>query len=304
MKSAAPILIVGSMAFDDLELPSGSFKNTVGGSATYSAFAASLFAPVHVVAVVGSDFSNDTLEALSARGVDTSGIERAAGRTFRWAGRYEPDLIHRTTLDTQLNVFADFRPKVGENVRDTPIVLLGNIHPALQSSVLDQMSAPSLVVADTMNFWINGEPDALAKMLQRVDTLVINDEEAFQLSGTSNVLAAAREIRARGPKRLVIKRGEHGALLFDDAGAFAAPGFPLETVVDPTGAGDSFAGGFVGSLARQRGINALTLRRAMLYATATASFCVEAVGTGRVASITRDDVASRVESIRGLYGMI
>lgn len=298
------MLIVGSMAFDDLTLPTGQFPDTVGGSATYSAFAASLFAPVRVVAVVGGDFPAPTLSRLEARGIDTSGIERADGKTFRWAGRYAEDLLHRTTLDTQLNVFASFEPKISPLHADTPFVLLGNIHPSLQSRVLDQMKAPRLVVADTMNFWITGEPTELSRVLARIDTLVVNDEEAFQLSGASNVTRAAREIRARGPKRVVIKRGEHGALLFDEAGAFAAPGFPLEDVVDPTGAGDSFAGGFMGYLARHREINALTLRRAMLYATATASFCVEAVGTERVAGLTRDDLAGRVEAIRGLYGML
>lgn len=304
MKSASPLLIVGSMAFDDLMLPTGQFPDTVGGSATYSAFAASLFAPVRVVAVVGGDFPAPMLARLEARGVDTSGIERADGKTFRWAGRYAEDLLHRTTLDTQLNVFASFEPKISALHADTPFVLLGNIHPSLQSRVLDQMTAPRIVVADTMNFWITGEPVELARMLARIDTLVVNDEEAFQLSGVTNVTRAAREIRARGPKRVVIKRGEHGALLFDEAGAFAAPGFPLEDVVDPTGAGDSFAGGFMGYLARHREINALTLRRAMLYGTATASFCVEAVGTERVAGLTRDDLAARVEAIRGLYGML
>lgn len=289
------------MAFDDLELPSGNANNVVGGSATYSAFAASSFAAVRVVAVVGEDFPDATLAGMRARGIDTTGVERATGRTFRWAGRYDADLEHRTTLDTQLNVFAAFKPKLPGAYRDTPLVLLGNIHPALQMEVLDQVTRPRLVVADTMNFWIEGEPKALAALLKRIDVLVINDEEARQLSGLHNIRRAAREILSRGPKSLIIKRGEHGALLFDEQGVFAAPGFPLEDVVDPTGAGDSFAGGFMGYLATQSTFNGLAVRRAMIHGTATASFCVEAVGTHRVAEVSRADVATRVASIRTLY---
>ena len=301
MTSASPVLIVGSMAFDDLEFATGSVADVVGGSATYSALAGSAFAPVRVVAVVGDDFSEEVLESLRLRGVDTEGIERASGRTFRWAGRYDADLVHRTTLDTQLNVFASFRPKIPATYRDSPIVLLGNIHPALQLEVLEQVRSPRLVVADTMNFWITGEPRTLAAMLERIDILVINDEEARLLAGVRNLSRAAREISRRGPKRLVIKRGEHGALLFDEQGIFAAPGFPLENEVDPTGAGDSFAGGFVGYLATLPEVTPLSLRRAMVHGTATASYCVEAVGTGRVATLTRADVAARVNAICSLY---
>jgi sugar/nucleoside kinase (ribokinase family) len=296
-----PILIVGSMAFDDLELPVGSAKDVVGGSATYSSFAASSFTEVRVVAVVGDDFPEATLASMRARGIDTAGIERAPGRTFRWAGRYDADLVHRTTLDTQLNVFATFQPKIPAAYRDTPVVLLGNIHPALQLQVLDQVERPQLVVADTMNFWIEGEPALVDAMLKRIDILVVNDEEARQLSGQYNIRRAARAILGRGPRRLIIKRGEHGALLFDEHGVFAAPGFPLEDVVDPTGAGDSFAGGFVGYLAQQPELSPLALRRAMIHATATASFCVEAVGAGKIADVSRANVADRVAAIRALY---
>lgn len=301
MSTGSPILIVGSMAFDDLELPSGNVTNVVGGSATYSAFAASSFAPVRVVAVVGDDFPQATLDAMRERGIDTQGVERAPGLTFRWAGRYDADLVHRVTLDTKLNVFASFAPKLPASYRDSPFVLLGNIHPALQLEVLEQVRAPKLVVADTMNFWISGEPKAVDAMLKRIDTLVINDEEARQLSGMYNIRRAAREILQRGPKRLVIKRGEHGALLFDEHGIFAAPGFPLEDVVDPTGAGDSFAGGLLGYLARQPDISQYTIRRAMVHATAAASFCVEAVGTTRVASVRDADIEERVKLIHTLY---
>jgi sugar/nucleoside kinase (ribokinase family) len=291
------------MAFDDLELPTGKFPDTVGGSATYSALSCSAFAPARVVAVVGDDFPQPELDRLAARGVDVSGIERAKGKTFRWAGRYDADLVGRTSLDTQLNVFADFRPKIPADWRTTPLVLLGNIHPALQTEVLDRMQAPRLVVADTMNFWISGEPEALARLLKRVDVLIINDEEVRELSGIHNVRKAAAEVRRRGPKRLIVKRGEHGALLFDDAGIFAVPGFPLEDVVDPTGAGDSFAGGLIGYLATQADVSTGAIRRAMVHGTATASHCVEAVGTSRVAVLTAEGVERRVDEILRLFSL-
>lgn len=296
-----PILIVGSMAFDDLELPSGAERDVVGGSATYSSLTASAFAPVRLVAIVGDDFPAATLTAMNARGIDTTGVERVHGKTFRWAGRYDADLVHRVTLDTQLNVFANFAPKIPASYRDSAIVLLGNIHPALQLEVLQQVQSPKLVVADTMNYWIQGEPATLAAMLKRIDTLVINDEEVRQLSGLHNITRAAKEVLRRGPKRIIVKRGEHGALLFDDHGVFAAPGFPLEEVVDPTGAGDSFAGGFVGYLAGQSDHSPMALRRAMVHATATASFCVEAVGTRRVDGLSRQDIKTRVGQIQALY---
>lgn len=299
-----PVLLVGSMAFDDLDLPSGSFKDVVGGSATYGAFAASLYAPCRLVAVVGKDFPAATTAQLEGRGVDTKGVEHADGKTFRWAGKYSENLTSRETLDTQLNVFASFDPKIPARYADTPFVLLGNIHPALQLSVLDQVKNPKLVVADTMNFWIEGEPKALAAMLARIDTLVINEEEARQLSGEHNVAKAARAVRAKGPKRLIVKRGEYGALLFDEAGAYFAPAYPLESVVDPTGAGDSFAGGLMGYIAAGGEVTPLSLRRAIMVASACASFCVEAVGTERLATLTKEDVAKRLGEFKVLmdYG--
>ncbi len=296
MKS--PLLIVGSLAFDDLEMPSGSFKNVVGGAATYSSLAASFYSPVRIVGVVGDDFGDDTLADLRGRGVSTEGVERAKGKTFRWHGRYADDLMSRTTLDTQLNVFADFQPKIPPSYKGTPFVLLGNIHPALQSSVLDQVDRPKLVAADTMNFWIHGEPAALAALLKRIDLLIINDEEARDLSGISNILKAAADIRRRGPSRLIIKRGEHGALLFDDEGVFFAPAYPLETVLDPTGAGDSFAGGLMGSLASDGEVTPVGLRRAMYFASAMGSFCVEDIGSARLHRLTRSELEDRVEGFR------
>jgi sugar/nucleoside kinase (ribokinase family) len=314
--SPRSILIVGSMAFDDLEFPRPitdpsspepeprtSFRDVVGGSATYASLCASCFAPVRVVAVVGEDFPEPTLEAMRARGIDTQGIERAAGSTFRWSGRYREDLVARDTLDTQLNVFAKFEPKLPPSYRDSAVVLLGNIHPVLQLQVLDQLDTPSTVIADTMNFWISGEAAALARLLRRVDVLVINDEEARLLSGIHNITRAARDILARGPRRLIIKRGEYGSLYFDADGVFAAPALPLETIADPTGAGDSFAGGMAGYLASRDSIGHHTMRHAIVHGTATASFCVEALGTTGVATLCRDHVTERVSSVRKLYDL-
>jgi sugar/nucleoside kinase (ribokinase family) len=295
-----PVLIVGSMAFDDLELPSVTEKDVIGGSATYAALAASLFAPVRVVAVVGDDFPEHAVGRLSKRGVDTEGIERAPGKTFRWAGRYAKNLASRETLDTQLNVFADFRPKLPPAYRQSRFVLLGNIHPALQLEVLAQTERPLFVAADTMNFWISGERPTLLEMLRKIDTLVINDEELRQLAEEHNVRRAAAAVRAMGPKRLVVKRGEYGAMLFDDHGCFFAPAYPLEEEVDPTGAGDTFAGALIGYLAREGDLDRASLRKALMMAATVASFCVEGVGTARLGEVDKDQVAGRLEELRNL----
>ena len=306
MAGPDPLLIVGSIAFDDLDMPSGQHRNVLGGAATYASLAASLLVRggIRLVGVVGSDFPDGLIDELKARGLDTSGIERAAGRTFRWHGRYSGDLASRTTIETQLNVFAEFSPKIPADHRDSPFVLLGNIHPTLQLSVLEQVRRPKLVAADTMNFWIEREPSSLAEMLRRIDLLVINDEEARQLSGIHNLVRAAADIRKRGPKMLVVKRGEFGALLFDDAGMFFVPAYPLEDVHDPTGAGDSFAGGLMGYLASQRAASALLLRKAMFFAAALGSFCVEGIGPSRLLAIGRPEVEARIASFARLvdYG--
>ncbi len=294
-----PVLIVGSMAFDDLELPSENRKDVVGGSATYASIACSLFAKSQLVAVVGDDFPADTLTQLADRGADVTGIERAKGKTFRWAGRYAADLASRETLDTQLNVFADFQPKLPEGYRDARYVMLGNIHPALQLDVLKQANSPTLVVADTMNFWIEGERDKLGEVLAKLDLLVINDEELRQLAGTYNIKRAARKVRDLGPKRLIVKRGEHGAMLFDqDESVFYAPAFPLLNEVDPTGAGDSFAGALMGKLAAEGEVNSHTLRHALLYGAAVASFCVEGVGTDALAALTENQLEERLVELK------
>lgn len=296
----SPVLIVGSLAFDDLEMPSGTFNDVIGGAATYSAIAASLLGPVRIVGVVGEDFPDAMLADLDRRGVDTAGVERAKGKSFRWRGRYSPDLASRETLDTQLNVFADFRPKIPASFKSTPVVLLGNIHPALQLEVLAQIDKPRLVVADTMNFWITGEPKLLGDVLAKVDLLVINDEEARQLSGIHNLVKAAKDIMKRGPSRLIVKRGEHGALYFDSHGAFFAPAYPLEEVLDPTGAGDSFAGGLIGYVARVGDLEPHTMRRAMYFGSALGSFCVEGIGPRRLLEVTSSDLEKRMKAFMSL----
>ncbi len=299
-EQAQPLLIVGSMAFDDLDLPSTKARDVVGGSATYAALAASLFAPSRVVAVVGEDFPEAALDNLREHGVDVSGIERARGKTFRWWGRYADNLASRTTLDTQLNVFADFRPRLPEAFKDSPFVMLGNIHPALQLEVLAQVRSPRFVVADTMNFWIEGERKLLLDVLAKLDLLVINDEELRQLAGVHNVKRAARAVLGLGPKKLIVKRGEYGALLFDESGSFFAPAYPLEDEVDPTGAGDTFAGALLGYLANVGNVDSASVKLGLMMAATIASFCVEDVGTRRVERLTRSEVATRLDELRKL----
>lgn len=298
--SKEPLLIVGSMAFDDLELPTEKAKDVIGGAATYAAYTASLFGPVRAVAVVGDDFPEPVLEELRGRHVDVDGVERKAGKTFRWSGRYTENLASRTTLDTQLNVFADFRPVLPESYRSSRFVLLGNIQPALQLEVLAQTRSPEFVAADTMNFWITSERAALGEVLKKLDLLVINDEEVRQLAEDHNVKRAARAVLAMGPKRLVVKRGEYGAMLFDEHGTFFAPAYPLETEIDPTGAGDCFAGALLGFLASQPRVDESALRRSLMMAATVASFCVEGVGTRRVKTLTIDEVAKRLDELRTL----
>ena len=299
-ETAAPVLIVGSMAFDDLELPSGSEKNVVGGAATYAAYSAALFAPVQIVGVVGSDFPEATLTDLVAHGVDVTGVEKAAGKTFRWAGRYAANLATRETLDTQLNVFADFRPKLPDSYLSTPFVLLGNIHPALQLEVLAQAKKPRLVAADTMNFWIEGERKVLGEVLAKTDLLIINDEELRLLAEDHNVKRAAKKVLGMGPKRLVVKRGECGAMLFDEHGIFFSPAYPLENEVDPTGCGDTFAGALMGYLANVGELDSKGFRRALMMGGCVASFCVEDVGTRRTSKLDSKVVAARLEEMRAL----
>jgi sugar/nucleoside kinase (ribokinase family) len=288
------------MAFDDLDLPSGEFRNVVGGSATYAGLAASHFTEVRAVAVVGEDFPQATLDDLAKRGVSCAGVERNAGKTFRWWGRYAKDLVSRTTLDTQLNVFADFKPKLPQSYTQTPYVLLGNIHPALQLEVLAQIKEPRLVAADTMNFWISGERALLGEVLKKLDLLVINDEELRQLAEIHNLKRAARAVLGMGPKRLIVKRGEFGALYFEGDETCFVPAYPLEDEVDPTGAGDSFAGALLGSLAQRGSLDRAAIRQALHTGATVASFCVEAVGTTRLSTLDQPAIRRRMTELRAL----
>ncbi len=296
------ILIVGSLAFDDIETPFGSSLNTLGGSSTYIALSASYFTDsIQMVGVVGSDFEQKHFDLLHSRNIDTKGVQMVdEGKTFRWAGRYHYDMNTRDTLDTQLNVFADFDPVVPHQYRNAEFVCLGNIDPELQLKVLDQISKPKLVILDTMNFWIEGKPEELKKTLKQVDIFILNDSEARLLSGDPNLVKSARIIRQMGPKTLIIKKGEHGALLFTETGIFAAPAFPLESIYDPTGAGDTFAGGFLGHLSRCETITDSELRRAVLYGSAMASFCVEKFGTEKIAALDLLEIEDRFQSFREL----
>jgi sugar/nucleoside kinase (ribokinase family) len=288
------LLVVGSIALDTVETPFGRAEDALGGSATFFAAAASCFCPVQVVGVIGNDFPVDSLAFLSERDVDLAGVESAAGESFRWSGVYNFDLSNRETLETRLGVFANFAPRIPEEFRDTEWVFLGNIDPRLQLDVLEQIRRPRFVACDTMNFWIDGSRDALLQLLGRVDLLLVNDAEARQLSGDFNLARAARWIQAQGPRFVIIKKGEHGAILFTPTGTFFAPGYPLEEVFDPTGAGDAFAGGLLGYLAQVRRIEETELRRAVVYGSAMGSFAVERFSVERFRDLTVGEIQDRV----------
>jgi len=295
------IVCVGSVALDSVKTPSGERKEVLGGAATYFATAASIFTHVDIVAVVGEDFPKQHVDFLASKGVGLEGLERRPGRTFRWTGEYGFDLNEARTLETQLNVFESFRPTIPAGLRATEWLFLGNIDPRLQLEVLDQVEKPKLVAADTMNYWIAGSREPLEKLLARIDLLFVNDSEARQLSGQSNIVRAARAIQAMGPRVVCIKRGEYGALLFlphgpsirDGEHVLALPSVPLAEVQDPTRAGDSFAGGFLGSLAAGGKIEAHALRRAAVFGTVLASFTVERFGLERLGALTRAEVEDR-----------
>ncbi len=292
------ILVVGSVATDRIETPFGKADRTLGGAATYFSAAASLFHPVSLVGVIGTDFPEEELVFLRERGVDMTGLEKAEGESFFWSGRYHFDLNSRDTLETRLGVFADFQPKIPAHCRDAEWVFLANIDPALQLQVLDQVDAPKFTAADTMNYWIDGHRDTLMELLGRIDCLMLNDSEARELSGDYNLTRAARWIRERGPRIVVVKKGEHGALLFTDDHTFFAPGYPLEEVFDPTGAGDSFAGGFMGWLAHAGSFGEDELRRAMIYGSATGSLVCEKMGVERLRDLDLEEVHERVREFR------
>jgi len=287
------ILVVGSVAFDSVQTPFGRVEEVLGGSGTYFSTSASFFADINLVAVVGEDFPQRHLDFLRARNVNLEGVKVVPGETFRWKGEYGYDLNEAKTLDTRLNVFENFKPILPESYRDAEFVFLGNIDPELQSQVLDQVRHPELVVCDTMNFWISGRREALLKTLTRVDILMINEAEARQLAEEANLVKAAQSILSMGPKTVVIKRGEYGALMFSEHTIFAAPAYPLETVFDPTGAGDTFAGGFMGYLAANRNFGDGSIRQAIIFGSVMASFVVENFSLDRLRDLEYRDIEER-----------
>ena len=292
------IVTVGTVAFDAIETPFGKTDKIVGGAATYIAWAASYFTKdINLVSVIGDDFDMDELKKLENRGVDTKGIEIKEGqKSFFWSGRYHMDMNSRDTLATELNVLLEFNPVLPQEYRNADFVMLGNIDPMLQLNVIKQMeSKPKLIIMDTMNFWMDSTPEQLNEVIKHVDVLTINDSEARQLSGEYSLVKAAQNIMSKGPQFLVIKKGEHGALLFHENHVFFAPALPLEEVFDPTGAGDTFAGGFVGWLDKTKDISFDNMKRAIIFGSCMASFCVEKFGTERLQTLTQEEIQDRVQ---------
>lgn len=297
------LLIVGTVAFDAIETPFGKTDKILGGAGTYIGLSASHFnLQSAIVSIVGEDFPQEYINLLTDRNIDVSGLEVVkGGKTFFWSGRYHNDLNSRDTLDTQLNVLADFQPKVPQNFKNADVVMLGNLHPLVQGSVLDQMEAkPKLVVLDTMNFWMDCALPELIEVIKRIDVITINDEEARQLSGEYSLVKAAAKIHTMGPKYVVIKKGEHGALLFQGKQIFFAPALPLEEVFDPTGAGDTFAGGFAGFITQSGDISFENLKKGIIQGSNLASFCVEKFGTERMLGLEKEDVVSRLKQFKSL----
>lgn len=297
------LVIVGTVAFDAIETPFGKTDKILGGAGTFIGLAASQFnVDSSVVSIVGGDFPQKYLDLLTERNVDVSGVEIVKdGKTFFWSGLYHNDMNSRDTLATELNVLADFEPVVPESYRDAKIVMLGNLHPLTQLSVLEQMNeTPDLVVLDTMNFWMDSALVDLHKVMKKVDVITINDEEARQLTGEYSLVVAARKIHEMGPKYVVIKKGEHGALLFNEDNVFYAPALPLEEVFDPTGAGDTFAGGFVGYLAKSNDLSFDNMKNAVIYGSTLASFCVEKFGTERMVNLSSEEVYHRLQQFKNL----
>ncbi len=296
------ILVVGSVAYDSVETPFGKAEEVLGGSATYFSAAASFFSGVKLVAVVGEDFNDRELDYLKARNVCLKGLKREKGKTFRWKGKYGYDLNEAHTLETHLNVFESFTPEIPEDYKDSEYVFLANIDPELQLEVLGQVRAPRLVACDTMNFWIENKPDELRKTLEKVDVVTINEMEAREFSGESNLVRAARTIMDLGPDIVIIKRGEYGALMFKEGGGiFSAPAYPLEDIFDPTGAGDSFAGGFMGYIAGRAGeLTESALKKGVIYGSVMASFNVEEFSLNRLKELTHHEIESRFGAFQNL----
>jgi len=298
--TASPVLVVGSVALDSVETPFGKADDVLGGSGTYFSSSASHFAPVQLVGVVGDDYPVHLLQPLADRGVDLAGLEKVSGSSFRWRGRYRHDLNSAETLETHLGVFSNFRPNIPAQFRKAPFVFLANIDPRLQLQVLEQVEKPRLVACDTMNFWIESRRPELIELLGHVDLITLNDGEARQLTEHTNLVQAARWILDKGPKHVLIKKGEHGAFMFTRESVFFAPAYPLESVFDPTGAGDSFAGGFIGSLAASGDLSDASMRRAVVVGSAMGSFAVEKFSNGRLLDVTRAEIDARVQEFRQL----
>jgi sugar/nucleoside kinase (ribokinase family) len=294
------LLVVGSVAFDSVKTPFGEVNEVLGGSATYFSTAASYFTDVSLVAVVGTDFPDKHLTFLKSRKIDIEGIEKQDGKTFRWKGEYGYELNEARTLDTQLNVFQSFKPKLPENYKDKKIVFLANIDPDLQREVLEQVNKPALVACDTMNFWIEGKRESLLKTLKLVDILLINDGEARELSGEPNLVKAAGVILSFGPKTLIIKQGEYGALMFSGDRIFSAPAYPLESIFDPTGAGDCFGGGFMGYLSNTMNFEESNIRKAIIFGSVMASYNVEAFSLDRIKSLDYQEIKDRYQEFKKL----
>jgi len=297
-------LVVGSVALDTVITPFGRADDVLGGSASFFSVAARLFTPVNLVAVVGDDFPKEHIAMFQARGIDTTGLTVTKGRTFRWAGEYGFDLNSRETLDTQLNVFADFDPVIPMAYRQPRFLFLANIDPGLQRRVLDQVERPEMVLMDTMNFWIERSRESLMETLRRVDLVFLNDGETRELTGESNLIKAARAVLTMGPSIVVVKKGEHGSILFTRDFTFSAPAYPIERLFDPTGAGDTFAGGFVGHLASCKDVTEAELRRAVVTGTVMASFAVESFSLDRLAGATKEEVADRIREIKQLSDFV
>lgn len=293
-----PILVVGSIGLDTIETPFGVAQEVLGGAASFSSTAASFFTDVRMVGVVGEDFPVEHLQFFKGRGIDLSGVQRHAGQTFRWSGYYEYDMNQAHTLATHLNVFEQFRPEIGTEHKHTPYVFLANIDPDLQLSVLDQIENPKFVMADTMNFWIGGKREKVLEVISRVNAVTMNDAEARQLCNTASLVVAGRQLLSYGPELVIIKKGEHGALMFTQNDYFVAPSFPLEEVKDPTGAGDTFAGGLLGYLAFSDDISEENLRKAVVYGSVLASYAVEDFSLDRLARLERGEVMVRFAEMR------
>ncbi len=292
------VLVVGSVAYDSIETPRATVDRVLGGSATYFATAASYFAPVNLVAVVGDDFRHEEIQFLRQRQVDLQGLTTEKGDTFRWKGRYLANMNDRETIYTHLNVFADFKPILPHQYRNSPFVFLANISPELQYAVVQQVHNPKFVAMDTMNFWISGSLDALLQTLKVVNGLLINDSEVKQLAGEENLFIGARMIQALGPKTLIIKKGEHGALMVHHDEYFYCPAYPVSSVVDPTGAGDTFAGAFMGYLAKAGTLSSANLRRAVVFGSALASFCVEDFSIRRIKDLQKQEIQQRILTLQ------